>query len=49
MHARARARAHTHTHTYIQDAVVLVHPTCGPTQEDDIDGALRYKTYEVIV
>jgi sulfate adenylyltransferase len=24
-------------------AVVLVHPTCGPTQEDDIDGITRYE------
>merc|ERR1711975_83624 len=30
------------------DAVVLVHPTCGPTQEDDIDGTTRFKTYEVL-
>merc|ERR1719152_651642 len=30
-------------------AVVLVHPTCGPTQEDDIPGAVRYKTYEVLI
>merc|ERR1740127_316328 len=29
-------------------AVVLVHPTCGPTQADDIDGTTRYKTYEVL-
>ena len=29
-------------------AVVLVHPTCGPTQEDDIDGVVRYRTYEVL-
>ena len=28
--------------------VVLVHPTCGPTQEDDIDGQVRYQTYEVL-
>jgi len=28
--------------------VVLVHPTCGPTQEDDIPGIMRYKTYEVL-
>ncbi|KAG8469202.1 hypothetical protein KFE25_007720 [Diacronema lutheri] len=27
---------------------VLVHPTCGPTQEGDIDGVTRYKTYEVL-
>jgi len=30
-------------------AVVLVHPTCGPTQEDDIPGAVRHKTYEVLI
>jgi sulfate adenylyltransferase len=29
-------------------AVVLVHPTMGPTQEDDIDGLVRYKTYLVL-
>jgi sulfate adenylyltransferase len=27
-------------------AVVLVHPTCGPTQEDDIAGEVRFHTYE---
>ena len=26
--------------------VVLVHPTCGPTQDDDIAGAVRFQTYE---
>merc|ERR1712154_728006 len=31
-----------------KDGVVLVHPTCGPTQADDIPGAVRYKTYEVL-
>jgi sulfate adenylyltransferase len=31
-----------------KDGVVLVHPTCGPTQADDIDGTTRYKTYEVL-
>merc|ERR1719454_1885508 len=30
------------------NAVVLVHPTCGPTQEDDIPGPVRFKTYEVL-
>ena len=30
------------------DAVVLVHPTCGPTQPGDIPGDVRYKTYEVL-
>ncbi|MBW3041289.1 sulfate adenylyltransferase [Prochlorococcus marinus] len=29
-----------------QNAVVLVHPTCGPTQEDDIPGSVRFQTYE---
>lgn len=28
--------------------IVLVHPTCGPTQADDISGDVRYKTYEVL-
>jgi len=26
--------------------VVLVHPTCGPTQDDDIPGEVRFQTYE---
>lgn len=30
------------------NGVVLVHPTCGPTQADDIPGTVRYKTYEVL-
>eukprot|EP01060_Flectonema_neradi_P029784 TRINITY_DN419_c2_g1_i1.p1 TRINITY_DN419_c2_g1~~TRINITY_DN419_c2_g1_i1.p1 ORF type:complete len:400 (+),score=107.99 TRINITY_DN419_c2_g1_i1:66-1265(+) len=30
------------------DGVVLVHPTCGPTQADDIPGTVRYHTYEVL-
>ena len=30
------------------EGVVMVHPTCGPTQADDIDGTVRYKTYEVL-
>ena len=25
-----------------------VHPTCGPTQDDDIPGAVRFHTYEVL-
>ncbi|KAK9820681.1 hypothetical protein WJX74_005495 [Apatococcus lobatus] len=33
----------------VQDgAVCLVHPTCGPTQDDDIPGIVRFKTYEVL-
>jgi len=31
-----------------EGGIVLVHPTCGPTQADDIPGAVRYKTYEVL-
>ena len=30
------------------DGIVLVHPTCGPTQDDDIPGLVRYRTYEVL-
>tara|TARA_B100000029_G_scaffold19442_2_gene19466 strand:+ start:336 stop:1508 length:1173 start_codon:yes stop_codon:yes gene_type:complete len=29
-----------------ENAVVLVHPTCGPTQQDDIPGVIRFQTYE---
>lgn len=29
-----------------EGAVCLVHPTCGPTQSDDIPGIVRYHTYE---
>ncbi|MFL0792785.1 MAG: sulfate adenylyltransferase [Prochlorococcus sp.] len=29
-----------------EQAVVLVHPTCGPTQQDDIPGSVRFQTYE---
>lgn len=31
-----------------ENGVVLVHPTCGPTQADDIPGDVRYKTYIVL-
>lgn len=31
-----------------EGAIVLVHPTCGPTQADDISGVTRYKTYVVL-
>ena len=27
-------------------SIVLVHPTCGPTQQDDIPGKVRYQTYK---
>lgn len=49
-------RAHYELFTRALDAenvnqdnrTVLVHPTCGPTQADDIPGDVRYKTYEVL-
>jgi len=49
-------RAHYELFTRALDApnvnqdnrVVLVHPTCGPTQADDIPGDVRYATYEVL-
>jgi sulfate adenylyltransferase len=35
-----------HATNVSQGAVVLVHPTCGPTQDDDIAGTVRFQTYE---
>ena len=35
-----------HAQNVSEKAVVLVHPTCGPTQQDDIPGAVRFQTYE---
>ena len=35
-----------HAQTVRENAVVLVHPTWGPTQQDDIPGAVRFQTYE---
>ena len=35
-----------HAQNVSDNAVVLVHPTCGPTQQDDIPGAVRFQTYE---
>jgi sulfate adenylyltransferase len=32
--------------TNVSEAAVLVHPTCGPTQDDDIAGEVRFQTYE---
>ena len=29
-----------------EKSIVLVHPTCGPTQLDDIPGKVRYQTYK---
>ena len=46
-------RAHYELFTRALDAsnvssagVVLVHPTCGPTHDDDIAGEVRFQTYE---
>jgi sulfate adenylyltransferase len=35
-----------HATNVSEGAVVLVHPTCGPTQDDDIAGEVRFQTYE---
>ena len=35
-----------HAGNVSQGGVVLVHPTCGPTQDDDIAGEVRFQTYE---
>ncbi|CAJ1367855.1 unnamed protein product [Effrenium voratum] len=32
----------------VKDSVLLVHPTCGPTQPGDIDGLVRIQTYEAL-
>jgi len=32
----------------VEDSVLLVHPTCGPTQPGDIDGVVRIQTYEAL-
>ncbi len=35
-----------HADNVSEAGAVLVHPTCGPTQEDDIAGEVRFQTYE---
>jgi len=32
----------------VADSILLVHPTCGPTQPGDIDGLVRIDTYEAV-
>jgi len=32
----------------VADSILLVHPTCGPTQPGDIDGVVRINTYEAL-
>merc|ERR1711912_125589 len=35
-------------HEDVKDSILLVHPTCGPTQPGDIDGVVRIDTYEAL-
>jgi sulfate adenylyltransferase len=37
-----------HAENVGEGAVCLVHPTMGPTQDDDISGLVRYHTYETL-
>merc|ERR1740121_1991463 len=37
-----------HAQKDVENSVIFVHPTCGPTQPGDIDGPSRIKTYEVL-
>jgi sulfate adenylyltransferase len=37
-----------HAQKDVANSIILVHPTCGPTQPGDIDGPTRIKTYEVM-
>merc|ERR1719454_288068 len=32
----------------VKESILLVHPTCGPTQPGDIDGQVRIQTYEAL-
>merc|ERR1712137_784197 len=32
----------------VKDSILLVHPTCGPTQPGDIDGVVLIQTYEAL-
>jgi len=37
-----------HANKDVENSIIFVHPTCGPTQPGDIDGQARIKTYEVL-
>merc|ERR1719162_2891259 len=37
-----------HSQKDVENSVIFVHPTCGPTQPGDIDGPTRIQTYEVL-
>jgi sulfate adenylyltransferase len=45
---RAHYELFSRVPSQIDNSVVLVHPTCGPTQDGDIDWRLRFKTYEAL-
>jgi sulfate adenylyltransferase len=45
---RAHFELFTRVPGQIKNSVVLVHPTCGPTQEGDIDWRERFLTYEAL-
>jgi sulfate adenylyltransferase len=45
---RAHYELFTRVPSLIPGSVVLVHPTCGPTQDGDIDWRIRFKTYEAL-
>jgi len=45
---RAHYELFTRVPSQISDSLVLVHPTCGPTQDGDIDWRIRFKTYEAL-
>jgi sulfate adenylyltransferase len=47
-HYELFTRALTASNVSQENAVVLVHPTQGPTQDDDIPASVRYHTYEVL-
>jgi len=42
------ARALSDTERVGGNSLVLVHPTVGPTQHDDVPGRVRYETYEAL-
>jgi sulfate adenylyltransferase len=39
---------HNHQHHHQQPTTKTKQQTCGPTQDDDIPGVVRYRTYEVL-
>jgi len=45
---RAHFELFTRIPQILNNSVVIVHPTCGPTQEGDLDWRLRFLTYEAL-